>query len=369
MVHILGPTKSLASLLDEETLKKAEADKEGHQFFPLRPSSAGYCGRKLAHDYAAYIGLKAKVHEDRKPNIIRLLSLGHSIEYHALQQLKLLPGYRLAFKQQVVSMFTFPSGKIMEGSVDACLWHDDPDMRAVMDIKSVGDRFSKSFGSAWDEEIESFSKMSSMTKIDDYGYYIEDPVAFIAEVGESPLVANIAQINMYLHSPFIQERGIKWGTVYRYLKNSSKHFEIRFKASPTLFNKVKAKYIAIESLVKTANDVYKIKQDHILGDKACSYCPYRPDCYPDATKKEIYASYPGKKWATRVSEMEGADELRQLFAPYIQASLIGKSATVIEKQIMVVMQEHSVDKIKLDDNTVYEIKYLKSGAELRRSKE
>jgi hypothetical protein len=369
MAEILGPKQSIAALLDEALLAKAEKDKESKGAFPLRPSAAGYCGRKLAHDYAAFIGLKAKVHEDRKPSVIRLLELGQSIEYHALQQLKLLPGYKLGFKQQVVSLFKLPSGRFVEGSIDVALLHDDPAMRGILDVKSVGDRFSKAYASSWDEDIERFKKMQSVQQIDEYGFYVEDVNSFIKELGEHALVSNITQVNLYVLSDFFKERGFTWGSIYRYQKNASKHYEVRFKPSVLLFNKVKAKYTLIDKTIKTEKDIEKIKRDFALGSMACAYCPYRADCYPEATKKQIFSGFPSKQWAQKIGELEGAPELREMFIEYGKASIEADKAALLEKQIMVEMQAHQVNKIKLDDGRVFEIKYLKDRAELRPSKE
>lgn len=367
---MLGPNKSFPSLLDEAILAEAETNKENDMYFPLRPSSAGSCGRKLAWQYAEFTGQAPRTHEERKPHVQRLLDLGHSIEFHAIKQLDKIKSYKLKFKQQVVDMFALPSGRIIEGSTDLVFWNEEH--KGVGDIKSVGAKFSSSFQSTWEQDISRIKTMKSVQIIDDGGVWVEDPAAFVDELGEHAIVSNIKQINLYCHSDFFVKRGVNFGSVIRYAKHNSMMFEIRFKPSLDMYKEVEAKYSLIEKTIDEGGHPNTIPQDYVLGSMACAFCPYRSECYPDATKKEVYAAMPKKYWAKRMDEVTDPDELRDLFGPYQAAKVIGESADNLEKKILVALENRGINKIKLDSGDVYEVKTLKSPyphQELRRSKE
>lgn len=361
-----GPSKSYCTLVDEQIAKEYEAEKAAPPSFPLRPSAAGECGRKLALDLMAYNGDIKKKSEDRKPHIMRLLSLGHHVETHALEFLKKIPGFKVQFQQQVVDVLTLASGRTIAGAVDAVMWSEEH--KALLDVKSVGDRFDQSFNSKWDMMMRQYDRMATMQRFDENAWYVEDPVAFIEEIGEDPLVKNMVQINLYASSEFFQKRGIDHAVIYRYCKNNSKHMEIRFKPSPRLIAKTKDKFDRAEKAAAAKNPEL-MRKDYALGSTACAYCPYQADCWPGASKKEIYAGAPKKYWAAKIHELEKGKDLAELFAVYEQAEPIVSTRKAMEAKIIVEMEAHGCTKVKLDNGNVYETKQLSKEIVLRKGKE
>ena len=369
-VKVLGPEKSFTRMVDEALTARAEADKLKPGYNPLRPSAAGYCARKLAYDYSAFLGYSEKIHEDRKPSVIRLLNLGHSIEYQALKELDMIPGFSVRFKQQVVDMFTLPSGKRIEGSVDALMVSDDH--KVLLDVKSVGLRWHSAFGNSWKNMMEKYDRLPTMQQFDDNAWYIDDVIAWMDEIGEDALVANVTQINLYACSQFMKDRGVEVGVVYRYCKSNSETMEIRFKTSPELFERVKAKYSLIEAAVE-AKTPEIVPKEFVLGSQACGFCPYQKRCWPEVSaKKEYFNTFPKKDWPERVGDLDAAPELTKLFSQLHthQNSLDQKEIT--EQLILKIMIESQVDKLKLEDGAIYRRVFLRSPKphfELRRSYE
>lgn len=370
-----GPSQSFCSLVDEALLKKQkESQEKPDQYFPLRPSSAGYCARKLAYELAAFEGLADKIHEARPASVIRLLSLGNGIEWHVLKYLETITSHKIRYKQQVVSLFNLPSGRLIEGSVDAVMMPVDPKKGTpgVLDVKSKGDGWSVAYKTRWEEEKDRYSRLASVEQFEEDGFYIKDVIAFLNEVGEDALVANITQINSYIGSDFMQERGADWGSILRYNKNNSKHIEVRFAYSPALFALTKKKFSDIENAVLKKKKPELIEKEFVLGSQACGFCPYQGRCWPDVdAKRAHFKTYPKKQWATKVAELEGAPALRDYFSELDIASAASSSLDNIETKILKEMESHDVRKIMLDDGRIYEAVFLKSPKphlELRRSK-
>lgn len=367
---MIGPSKSYCSLVDEQLLEQYLKEQEGDAYYPLRPSSAGYCARKLAHQLNAYMGHEPKVVEDRKASVIRLLNLGHSIEYHVLKYMENMPGFKLRFKQQVVSLFKLPSGRLIEGSMDAVLWSEEH--KAVMDVKSVGNGWSKAYATRWDEMLAKYDSLPTMKKFDEGAYYIEDVMAWLDEVGEDALVANVFQLNLYACSDFLRERGVNHAVLMRYCKNDSKHHEIRFKPSMELFKLVEEKFAVIENAVMKKRPE-EVPKEYALGSMACGFCPYQERCHGDADAKRAYFKTLGpKRWAKRVNEIHGGEKLAQMLNELKAAELKQAAKERLEKEIIVELDNLGVSKVKLETGEVYEIKQYKSPkpyAALVRSKE
>jgi hypothetical protein len=356
---IIGPAKSYCTLVDEALIKKAEGERDNNKYYPLRPSAAGYCARKLTYDTMAFLGIWPKKHEERKPSVIRLLSLGHSIEYHALRNLELIDGFQVKYKQQTVSMFRLTSGRLIEGSIDAVMWSDEH--KAVLDVKSVGDRFDSAFATKWKATEEKYDKLPSMEKFDESAWHIADPVAFLNDVGpDDPVAQNIQQINLYLCSDFLKERGVTHGVIYRYAKNNSAHQEIRFAPSETLFHHTKAKFDEIEQAA-LAKKPERVEREMPLGSMACAFCPYAEDCRPGYnTKKDWFKTFPPRKWPTKIGELSYAEELEELFAQRAKHEAETMSSEAVANKILLLMEQEQVEKLQLEDGSIYERKFLKS---------
>jgi hypothetical protein len=367
---VLGPSKSFVTLVDEALIARAEEEKKTRGSYPLRPSAAGYCSRKLAHDLSGWMGYSEKVWEYKKPSVLRLLSLGHSIEFQALKELALIQGFEVKFKQQVVEMFRLPSGRIIEGSVDSVMWSEEH--KALLDVKSVGLRHHSAFGNTWNAMINKYDRMKSMMRFDENAWWIENPMDFMAEIGEDALVANIAQINLYACTKFMQDRGVTVGVVYRYSKANSELMEIRFKPSMELFNKIQVKYSLIEEKVN-AKAIEDVPKDFVLGSLACAFCPYASTCWPHKdAKKEYFKTFPKKIWPESISNLDAKQELSELFNKLAVLEDHSTNKSVVESTILLHMENSQVDKIQLDNGAIYQRVFLKSPRphfELRRVNE
>lgn len=370
MSKILGPEISYCELLDHEIQAKLAKDVSEPKF-PLRPSAGGYCARRLAFDLMEYRGHAKYSKEPMDSNVYRLLNLGHSVEYSALRNLELLDGFSLRYKQQVVSLFRLdpttadPTGRLIEGSVDVVLWSDK--YKCVLDVKSAKDGFSAAYKSRWDETLAKYDNMKTLVKLSENGWYADDLEAFIAELNGDFLVDNLVQLNLYACSDFLRERGIDHAVIYKYGKNDSRHYEIRFKPSMALFNKLKDKFNAINQAVEQ-KDPTSIKCESFLGSMKCAFCPYKGQCWETDAKTAWFKTFPKKEWP---KDLTTEPELRMLMQLYEGSLIDEKRKNKLETDILKLMVDKRLRKIKLDNGNVYELKYLKSPSEhfeLRRSK-
>lgn len=374
MSNLLGPGVSYCDLLDHEIEEKLKLE-ANEKRFPLRPSSGGYCARRLAFDLMEYRGYAHYEKEPMEPNVYRLLGLGHSVEYSALRNLEMLDGFSLRYKQQVVSLFRLdpldpainPTGQLIEGSVDVVLWSDK--YKCVLDVKSAKDGFSAAYRTRWDEQLSKYDKMKSLTKISDTGWYADDLDAFIEELNGDFLADNMVQLNLYACSDFMRERGIDHAVIYKYGKNDSRHYEIRFRPSMKLFNQIKDKFNAINKAVE-AKDPESIKCESFLGSMRCAFCPYKGKCWDtqDDAKSAWYKTFPKKDWPKDLRDMPEAEPL---FDKFESMATLEKEKKLVETEILKIMNEKKIRKIKLANGNIYELKYLKTPSEhfeLRRSK-
>lgn len=355
---MIGPAKSYCTAIDE-ALKAAYLEEQSKKsFYPLRPSSAGYCARKLAYELNAYKGNEEKFIEDRKASVIRLLSLGHSIEWHVIKYMDKMADYKVKYKQQAVSMFKLDSGQLIEGSLDGVLWSDQ--YRAVMDVKSVGTGWSKGYKSRWDEMLAKYDGMTTMKKFDENAYYIEDVMAWLDEVGEDTLVTNVFQLNLYACTDFLKERNIDHAVLMRYCKNDSRHHEVRFKPSDELVELVRQKFNIIDEAT-SRNKPDDVPREYALGSYSCAYCPYQERCWGEGTRadKEYYKTQGPKYWAKRLSDLNDP-KLTALFDQYLTLEKTQSDLSVVEGKILTALSNKQIRKVKLDKGDVFEVKQYKS---------
>jgi hypothetical protein len=358
---IPGPG-SYVMLLDNVVQKRASEQRFGS---PIRPSNAGSCTRRIAHDYLGYLGLGERVEEVRKPSVNRLLGLGHYIEEQVVKDLKDIPGLGVRFEQQVVDMFRLEGGTNVEGSLDAFMWSEE--VRGVLDVKSMGDRWHNHFNTKWESYLAAYAKHS--VQFDINSYYVENLEEFLYAIGtEDSLYKNLIQLNLYACTPFLQERRVDHGSIVRYNKNNSTLMEIRFKPSMAVFETTQARLQSVEN-AGTAKDATVAPKERVLGDMDCAYCPYQKKCWPGASKRELYAGAGGKKWATKLHELDKEAEVRDLFERRAYAEAASEDLAKLDRELIILLDGHGVNKLKLENGDVFEVKVLKSGAELRRSKE
>lgn len=378
-IKIPGPPVGYTDLLDYEITAKLEKDKIDYksgkkkQYFPLRPSAAGYCARRLAYnlmDYYGYADFDLPVNE---PNVFRLFELGHSIEWSILNQFRIVDLISVKYKQEALTCFELEATKIepkriIEGSCDACFFSDK--YKCIADIKSVKDRFSRAFNTYWIETLDKLSNMATVVKLSETAFYVADPIAFLDELGEDFLSENIVQLNLYACTPFMKERGVDHAVIYKYNKNDSRHYELRFSPSQQLADMVEKKFNAIAKAVakKKPEDV---PRDFTLGTMHCGFCPYNQTCWPEEdAKKEYFHTFPKKKWPTDIARIKN-EALGPLFNRYENLSKEQGSLKDLELQIINILHNNKINKIKLDNGHVYQVKLLKSPKkhyELRRTK-
>ncbi|NIO44442.1 MAG: hypothetical protein GTN36_02710 [Candidatus Aenigmarchaeota archaeon] len=372
MTKIKGPEIGYIDLLDSALISDYEKDSEIRKYYPLRPSSAGKCTRELGYELEEYVK-KLPITEKREPNVIRLLSVGHSIEYSAINHLKVLRkhfGFNVRYQQQTVTIFKLDDGRIIEGSLDLCLVSDK--YKCIADIKSTKDAFSRFHSTRIDEQMAKYKEMDSIKALSDKCFYAEDTKAFVAELKDDFKINNILQLNSYANSPFIKERGFDHCSLFYYVKNDSKMFEIRFNPCEDLAEEVKQKY----------NDVYKtvevnkespdtLKKDFKLGSIRCAFCNYKDKCWNEDALKEYFKKFPDKDWPTKWDKVKNKRELDKMFKEY-EANLDSiDNNKEIEALICEELNKQKIRKIKLKNDKIYEVRYLKTPRPhfaLRRSK-
>ena len=381
---IPGPPVGYTDLLDYEITEKLKSEQAEYKagtkkrYFPLRPSAAGYCSRRLAYELMEYYGYAEYPREVREPNVYRLLELGHSVEYSSLRQFQLVTLVRPTYKQQVLTCFALDepeddgSTKLIEGSCDACFISDK--YKCIMDVKSVKDGFSKAYATRWTDNLAKFSGMETLEKISETAFYADDVEAFLAELGmDDFLVENIIQLNLYACTDFMRERGIDHAFIYKYNKNDSRHYELRFRPSLDLAKSIEEKFDLINNCVKN-QEPEKVPKMFSLGTMHCSFCPFSKKCWPETdAKKEWFKTFPKKKWPIDSRRCNQHTQLEGLFVEYEDRVKAVAELKDLETRIKTVLLDDAdkIKKIKLDNGHVYELKYLKSPRphyDLRRSK-
>lgn len=287
----LGPETGYTDLLDtkilEEIKKEAEAPRKYH---PLRPSSAGSSARRLAYELAEYrLNWKYDKVPRRTPATYRLLKLGNSVEFVTIQTLKLLTDFSVRYRQQVVTLFKVKRGnglpdEIIEGSCDWVLVSDKH--KAICDAKSKKDGGQGKYR-YWLKDIEKLKAMKSVTTISDTAVWVDDLPAFIEELDGDFLIDNMVQLNSYACTEFMRERGIDHGVIYRYNKNTSDHFEIRFRPSQAVQDAVKVKFDAV-SLAVDKGCPEAVPCECKLGSMRAAYCDFAAYCHPGVDVKGAF---------------------------------------------------------------------------------
>lgn len=379
--RLLGPPCSHADLLDyeiTEKIKKEEEDKRAGKIrsHPLRPSSAGFCARRLAYELMEYRGFKFYDKPLLEPHVYRLFELGHGVENHVLNTFKLLKGFEQRYKQQILTFFPLARAskdlplEMCEGSADGVLWSSH--YKGIFDVKSKKDKFSAIFKSGWDEEIEKLCGMEGVMKLSETGIYVDDLDSFIDDLNDDWLVDNLYQLNLYALSDFMKSRGINYAFLYRYCKNDSRHFEIRFRPSQNAFDYVKEKFNEINVLVDK-QEPEKVEKEFFLGSIRCAFCPFSKECWGDEDAlKSFFGNLPKKKkWPENLSSLEHAEEIGGLFQTFETALKWGVEKEKTERRICELLTHAKVPRIRLPNNNIYEVKYLKTPKphyELRRTK-
>lgn len=381
-VNFKGPPVGITDLLDFEITEKLKAEAEDRKagkvkYYPLRPSSAGHCSRKLALELMEYRGKAFYNKPLIEPHVDRLFSLGHAVEWSVLKKLELVSMFQQKYQQQTLHLFTIErpgfEDEICEGSCDSVLFSKD--YRGVIDVKSKKDGWSVAFKSKWDELLDNLSHFESLQKVSDQCFYAEDLTALIEELNGDWIVDNLLQLNLYANSEFLRDRGIDFAGLVYYNKNDSRMFELRFNPSKEKFNYVKEKYTKIAKIVDS-DEIEKTVCEFPVGSIRYAFC----DChkmlpYSDQDPiKTYFRTLPKKIWPKKVSELKGKDkkEISTLYKEFQKASKASEKLKRIEEKILQILLNQKIAKIEFDDGAVYEVKFLKTPREhyeLRRSKQ
>lgn len=369
-IKIPGPSCGYTDLLDEQIIKDQEAYheelKKGDKkpYFPLRPSAAGYCSKRLAMDLMEYKGYASYEKKVNPPALERLFDLGNSVEYSVLKFFRKLKNLKVKYKQQSVICFELEDGTLIEGSCDSCFINDE--WKAIMDVKSTKDSFSRMFKTKWDEILAKFDSMKSLSKLSETAYYAESLEDFIEEYGDDFLLDNLYQLNLYACSVFMKKQKIDHCVIYKYNKNDSRHYELRFKPSQAMANKIRAKFNLVNEAVKN-KDISNVPQDCKLGSMRAAFCPCRAN---EDALQAWFKTFPPKKWPTDQYRIN-SEKLNLALQRYEELIECKEEQKKVEQQIVDILAENEVQKIKLDNGNIYEVKLLKSPRphyELRRGK-
>jgi CRISPR/Cas system-associated exonuclease Cas4 (RecB family) len=135
---------------------------------------------------------------------------------------------------------------------------------------------------------------------------------------------------------------------------------------------VREKFNRVAKTVETTNSVEGLKKEHVLGSMKCGFCRFKSQCWPsDDALKAYFQTMPKKHWSKDIDRLprDLQDQLLPLFEQYHTYQLIPKQLEKIERDIVKILDEHKIYKVKLNKDQIYQIKRLKDGMVLRRSKD
>jgi len=373
----MGINEMLDFYMMESQVKAREEGKE-FQKMPLRPSAAGQCARALAFQLEEYWKLASYPKPFKEPNVMRLLNLGHSVEYALIRDLKtyLKEHFRVEYEQQSLLFFPLKSEANAErnhyitGNIDFTL--SSATLKTVCDSKSKGNKWSSYRDSKWKEDDEKFAKMNSVQQLGKSAFYVEDIMAFLEEYGDPFMADNIIQINLYTCNQFMVELGFNYCSLFYYCKNDSMLREFRFKPSQQLADYVKTKFTDIFTKIDRGEGACAVEREFSLGSIKCAFCDYGKTCWPENDPlRDFFKTLPKKEWPIDVYKLERQEEIEELYQRYTASVEASEQLARIEEELCNLLVEEKARKVRFSDKEVFEVKLLKSPREhfeLRRSK-
>ena len=373
---ILGPSVGYVDLLDHYTAEKLKSDHstgKDYQKSPIRPSAAGKCTRELYYELMQYSKKATYSTDPIEPETSRIFGLGHSVEYHLIKEMAVFNEIlEIRYKQQVLSFARLSAtdpklAQWLEGSLDLVLWSDKH--KCVADVKSKKDKFSAHYASKWDEDTKKLEGMRTVRAITPKAFWVEDLEAFLEELRDPFFEANFRQLNLYACSDFLIERGIDHAAIIQYNKNDSRVREVRFKPSRALYDKTINRFQNVITAVDT-NQPGLAPREYMLGSVKCAFCKFKNECWEGAdAKREFFHSLPKKSWPKDTDRMgEAGTKLEHLLNDYQEAAEVAEEQEGREADIVKLMTDEKVAKVRTESGLVYELKKLKDGLVLRRSK-
>lgn len=244
---LIGPATGYVDMLMYEIVENAKKESR-FQRTPIRPSAAGKCPRELYYELEQFLGKASYPPREMEAETHLLLNLGHHIERHLIEHFRRhFSVAEVKYTQQTLDFGEIKSidndtfKQHLEGSLDLCLVSNK--FKCVIDVKSKGDSYDfKSRKYKWEADSNKLAMMSSVQSLSDRAFWVDNLDDFLDELQDPFFEANFLQLNMYLNSDFIKNRGLDHGAIIQYHKSKSKLREIRFRPSTTVFEKVKNKF-------------------------------------------------------------------------------------------------------------------------------
>ncbi len=285
---MLGPSVGYIDLLDESVIAtKTKEQAEPPKYNPLRASAAGYCERALGYAYNEFLGKASYPKEEIRPDTVRLLDLGGSVEYSFIRQLQFTKLFQIKYKQQALSFVELAPGNLIDGAIDFCLYFEKH--KCVADVKSKGTRFSSYRGDSWEQVDAELMELSTVERINDRVYWIENLDLFLAQCHDDFMKDNFYQLNLYACAPFLKEHGVDHAVLFYYEKNKSRLREIRFRPSETVAEITKEKFRKIHQILAVEQQTPDcLSRSADLGGIRCSYCRFANECRPGIDTKQAY---------------------------------------------------------------------------------
>lgn len=365
--HFPGPEVGYTDLIDA----CLEKNDKGFNAFPLRPSASNKCEKALIYETKEYLGLGKYPKQTMAPEVKRLLDLGYSVEWHSIKNFELISKYsedfKIKYKQQSIPLFILPAKgpikhpRVVEGSLDLAVMRKTGG-GGFGDVKSTKDKFSQIFKTKWDETIDKLKNMTTVEPLSDKSFKVTAPLPdFLKELNDPYFEDNFVQLNIYCCSRFAKEHSIDHGFIYRYNKNDSRHIDIRFIPHQGMADafEEKSKRIYEKALEMEESSLASMRCTWPIGGIKYAFC----DCHsysgqdPNKALKSYFATFPKKKWPTEAKKLGVIDKLNQ----YEMVLKDNQVLVKLEQEICQIMLDKKVDKVKLDNGNIYELKCYKTG--------
>jgi hypothetical protein len=277
---VLGPPTGYVDILLTDMERKHKQDYDNNKQFqktPIRPSAVGSCARELYFALREFAGMEKYPYAPKTGEEMLLLDLGHAIEAHLVKKFRY--DFSLAdvkYTQQSLEFARVEAvnntnlSQHIEGSLDLCLFSDK--YKVVADVKSKGDYYDfKARKSNWDATSDKLARMSSVQRLTDRTFWVDNLDDFLVELADPFFEANFRQLNMYANAAFLKDRGVDHGAIIQYMKTKSKLREIRFRPSTTVYN---------QSIQKLANVIRAVDEnnpslapnEYTIDDFKTKYC-------------------------------------------------------------------------------------------------
>lgn len=280
---LLGPEVGFVDLFLyqlEEKLKDDNKKSKAFQRTPIRPSSSGKCARELYFELQEYSGKATYETEPMSGETHLLLNLGHAIERHLIDNMrKYFNLVEIKYTQQTLDFGPIEAlndkrlTQHLEGSTDLCLVSKD--WKCVADIKSKGDNYDfKGRKMKWEMDSIKLAGMQSVQALSERSFWVDDLPSFLEELKDPFFEANFKQLNLYLGSQFMKDRGFDHGAIIQYHKTKSKLREVRFRFSQSIYDETVAKFKGVvravdEDKIELAPAQYPAES---FKSRYCNYC-------------------------------------------------------------------------------------------------